>query len=286
LRMVDDERVTALSDSWSSHLSLAVDSRDEHNSCRNSAAVHWNSTNTAVLVRADLSIDYAKQAFLPVVPSGTIGDFFVEKQGLDINMFGIMNEGSGLQTTMLSTEGALHDTKSVVSQLHLYLTNLDKRAGGAKVLYLHMDSCGGQNKNNIMLGYCLLRVIKGLQQRIVMKFMTVCHTKFGPDCVFGSIRTNMERCTALDLPQFSKLVDEASKNSKSYVFNHRTEVRDFKSGTRKLFKNLPGFRSKFYYCIAIERDNEDGSVLVRTSTNPGEKFESIHDLQKPATAIP
>eukprot|EP00171_Calliarthron_tuberculosum_P022809 IDg22809t1 len=197
----------------------------EHNFCRNQAAEQWNSNDATVLAQADLSIDYEKQAFIPVVPFGTTKDYFVQKQGLDINMFGIMNEGSKVQTNMLSTDGARHDTNSVASQLHVYLTKLDKKS-------------------------------------VVHKF------------------------TALDLPQFSELVDTAARNSVSYIFDHIADVRDNKHGTRKLFKNLPGFRANFYYSIVIERVDDEETVLVRTSTNPGEHIESAYDLRKAGTVYP
>lgn len=79
----------------SSHLSLGNYFRDENNADRNIAVSHWNITDGIRVSRADLRMDYAKQAYIPVSPSGTTSDFFVQKQDLDINMFGIMNEGSG-----------------------------------------------------------------------------------------------------------------------------------------------------------------------------------------------
>lgn len=42
---------------------------------------------------------------------------------------------------------------------------------------MHMDSCGGHNKTNIVLAYFLLQVILGHHQKVVLKYMTVGHTK-------------------------------------------------------------------------------------------------------------
>ena len=125
---------------------------------------------------ADLSIDYARQACIPAVPPGTISDFLATRQGLDINMFAIFNESSGRHRTMLTTEDACHDSNSVISQLHYYRSHLDSQVDNAERLYLDMDPCSGQNKNNIMLGYCILRVLHRYQKRIVMKIMTAGHT--------------------------------------------------------------------------------------------------------------
>jgi len=137
-----------------------------------------------------------------------------------------------------------------------------------------------------MLGYCLLRVLHGFQKRIVMKFMTVGHTKFGPDRIFGAIRQKMESFTALSLEEFKTLVQAAAECSEACIFDHSSDVRDFKSGTRKLFKNLPGFRANFYYSIVIERCTSTNNVVVRTATKPGEVTEATYNLQKSNTAYP
>jgi len=76
LRMVDDEKVTQLSEAWGVHLTLAFDSRDEHNICRGIASTMWAAVSNNNVQRADLSIDYAKQAYIPVIPAGTVRDLF------------------------------------------------------------------------------------------------------------------------------------------------------------------------------------------------------------------
>eukprot|EP00171_Calliarthron_tuberculosum_P010739 IDg10739t1 len=282
MRMVDDCKVKPLSEAWGRHLVYAVDSRDEHNRCRNAALSAWGTCENSRLSRADISADYAKQAYLPVVAAGTTKDYFIQKQGLDVNLFGIFNEGSGVQTTMVSTEGARHDSNSVVSQLHYYMKHIQPRVGTAKELYLHMDSCTGQNRNNIVLGYFMLRVFLGYHDRVVLKFMTVGHTKFGPDRVFGHIKRRMKQEEALSIDEFlSKIVSGAADCSEGFHFDHYGHVRDYKSGTNKLFKKLPGFRSKFYYSITIDGYGEqDRDVSVHTSTSPGGDVEDSYTLRK------
>lgn len=103
-------------------------------------------------------------------------------------MLGIMNEGSGKHVTMLSSEGAKHDCNRIVSQLHYYLTNVEPVYGITKEIGFHLDSCSGQ-KNNIFLGYWMLRVLLGHNDKIESKFITVDHTKFGPDRVLVTFET-------------------------------------------------------------------------------------------------
>ena len=59
---------------------------------------------------------------------------------------------------------------------------------GEKDVHLHADNCGGQNKNNIMVGYLLWRVLTGLHNNITLSFMIVGHTKFSPDWCFGLLK--------------------------------------------------------------------------------------------------
>lgn len=67
-----------------------------------------------------------------------------------------------------------------------------------------MDFCGGQNKDNIILGYFLLRVILGVHQKVLLKLMTVWHTKSGPDRMFEMIEQQMKREVALTVEKFRK----------------------------------------------------------------------------------
>lgn len=61
----------------------------------------WNSNRIQRLARADISADYVKQAYIPTVALSTTEDFVVQKQGLDINVFGIYNEGEGIYYSIL-----------------------------------------------------------------------------------------------------------------------------------------------------------------------------------------
>ena len=74
--------------------------------------------------------------------------------------------------------------------------------------------------------------------------------------------------------------------SEAHIFNNVNYTRDWITGTRVLFKNLPGFRKKFYYSITVEREQYDGPVVVKTSIVPGEKVESTFNLEKSINNYP
>ena len=73
---------------------------------------------------------------------------------------------------------------AVVSMLHFF----EVHGLGEKDVHLHADNCGGQNKNNIMVGYLLWCVLTGLHENIILSFMVAGHTKFSPDWCFGLLK--------------------------------------------------------------------------------------------------
>ena len=59
---------------------------------------------------------------------------------------------------------------------------------GEENVHLYMDNCGGQNKNNAMVGYLLWHVLTGLHKNITLSFMVTGHMKFSPDWCFGLLK--------------------------------------------------------------------------------------------------
>ena len=51
-------------------------------------------------------------------------------------------------------------------------------------MYLHVDTCGGRNKNAIIIHYLLWRVMTKQHSEITLSFMIPGHTKFSPDWCF------------------------------------------------------------------------------------------------------
>lgn len=66
LRIFEDHKVMAVAVLWSTHLDLAVNSLDEHTSCRTDTQKFWRMSPQMRRERADLSCDCEKQAFIPV----------------------------------------------------------------------------------------------------------------------------------------------------------------------------------------------------------------------------
>ena len=79
----------------------------------------------------------------------------------------------------------VREPQFIVSMLHHFFK---VHRLGEQDVHLHVDNCGGQNKNNAMVGYLLWRVLTGLYKNIILSFMITGHTKFSPDWCFGLLK--------------------------------------------------------------------------------------------------
>lgn len=69
------------------HFLILVKSRNEHNYCQKISPSYWTKDQSKRILKGDLSAYYAKKAFIPVIPQGTMASYFAQKQELDVNMF-------------------------------------------------------------------------------------------------------------------------------------------------------------------------------------------------------
>ena len=127
------------------------------------------------------SFDMAQQVFYPNDPLQPGPMYFLTPRKCSI--FGVCCEALPRQVNYLIDEAVDmgKGANAVVSMLHHF-------GLGERDVHLHADNCGGQNKNNIMVGYLLWRVLTGLHQNITLSFMIAGHTKFSPDWCFGLLK--------------------------------------------------------------------------------------------------
>ena len=133
-----------------------------------------------------LSIDYAENIKLPHLLDQPATFYFKTLKKIDL--FGIMDENIGTQLNFLIDEGfrIKKGPNSVISMLDCYLRTFIKKGSN---LIPYCDNCGGQNKNQFLIGYLsyMVKVEKYLN-RAEIYFMVVGHTKFGPDANFGTLK--------------------------------------------------------------------------------------------------
>ena len=106
---------------------------------------------------------------------------------------------------------------AIISMLHHFFGTYGL---GEKVVHLHADNCGGQNKNRYMIYYLNWRVLTGQHDEITLSFLPVGHTKFFPDAGFGMLKRKF-RSTKVGC-----LTDIASVVEQSAEMNHCQLVED------------------------------------------------------------
>ena len=129
----------------------------------------------------------AQQVFYPNDPQQLGPMYFLTPQKCAI--FGVCCEAIPCQVNYLIDEAVDmgKGANAVVSMLHHFF---EVHGLGEKNVHLHLhaDNCGGQNKNNIMVGYRLWRMLTGLHENITLSFVIADHTKFSPDWCFGLLK--------------------------------------------------------------------------------------------------
>jgi hypothetical protein len=158
-----------------------------------------------------LSFDYAQTVSYPSSPQAVGSIYF--KAGRKLELFGIHNEGEGVQHTYIVDEDhhAGKGANEVISMLHDYLSN----ARQVDELVLFCDNTVGQNKNNALLHYLSWRIHTGLNKKISLNFLLVGHTKFAPDRVFGLIKLTLAKWVIDTMRDFIRCVVSASPGGHS-----------------------------------------------------------------------
>ena len=143
------------------------------------------ATQCSRTITAHYSFDMAQQVFYPNDPLQPGPMYFLTPRKCAI--FGVCCEAIPRQVNYLIDEAVDigKGANAVVSMLHHFF---EVHGLGEKDVHLHADNCGGQNKNNIMVGYLLWRVLTGLHNNITLSFMIAGHTKFSPDWCFGLLK--------------------------------------------------------------------------------------------------
>ena len=139
------------------------------------------------------SFDYAQNVMYPSNPQQPGPAYF--KSARKCGIFGIACEPLAFQVNYLIDEDddPGKGANSTVSMLHHFL---ETYGIGEQHLRLHADNFVVQNKNNIIMGYLVWRIMTGANKTIEISFMVRGHTKFAPDGFLVSLRSD------LDIPMF------------------------------------------------------------------------------------
>jgi len=182
---------------------------------------------------AMISFDYATQLTLPISATETQNEYMGTRFGLDVNLFGICNEGAKEYHHFLYTEGFKHGSVEVISMLHYYFGLPSQvRVANSHQLVVYTDSCSGQNRNKYVHAYLMHRVLAGYHEEISWNFMAVGHTKFSPDRGFALVRNAQKKHDIHTIHDWISIINDISPNGEYKCFGYEVpddRFRDFKA---------------------------------------------------------
>lgn len=234
-----------------------------------------------------MAFDFATQLDLPMIARQTQRGYMAETFGLDVNEFGIVDEGRNRQTNVLYTEGFGHDSNFSISSLHWYLTKHNPAVGRASVVvrpvcicgtcmansrllsnnlavqHFWSDSCVGENRNNYVLSYFKWRVAMGFHDEVRWSFKVVGHTKNKADQGFGYVRLVLKR-TGWDVFTMPDLIEAIAASTEESGYNEAVEPPD------EIFRNFKAIRTDVSYTVVrsfffyiIENAHREASQTFR-----------------------
>ena len=267
-------RIDSTARNYAAHLTDADCVLQQYRESKAAAKIEWAKEVPEFVV---LAFDYARQLAVPHLGDETTEGFWASKKALDVNLFGVVNEGAGkhgLGTPFLIPERVKSGSDTVCSMLHHYISN-NSKVRNAREMHLWSDSCTGQNKNNIVVAFIMLLVHNGIYDAVDWRFFAVGHSKFDPDRLFGSIRSALHHQTVLTMPHLKALIDAIGGVESAVLFD-AGEIRDWHGATSS-FNAVPNIRKVFYYRIHVLRVGD--KVMVHTHDTP-ETTPAVHDLLK------
>ena len=98
-------------------------------------------------------------------------------------------------------------SNAIVSMLHHFFVH---HGLGEEVVHLHIDNCGGQNKNATMVQYLLWRVMTGQHKHIMFSLMIPGHTKFSLNWCFGLLKKKYKRTKVGGLTDLVGVMNESA----------------------------------------------------------------------------
>jgi hypothetical protein len=204
------------------------------------------------------SFDYAQQVHIPSSAEQVGTLYFLTPY--KVALFGVQCDTVSKQINYLIPESAVtgKGANQVVSYLHDFLLN---HSLGEKHAFFHGDNCCAQNKNNILMGYFLWRVMNDLHHSITMSFLPVGHTKFSPDPAFGVFKSKFRRSDVNNLTELAKVVEDSTPDSKlnqaklvgDVAGNVLVPTYDWQQHFRDLlFSNIPNIKSDHKFIFSKE----------------------------------
>lgn len=209
------------------------------------------------------------------LPKVSCQEAFYSRQ-LSLYNFGLCDQTSGNNFSYTWTENQSgRGANEISSAVHHYLTSVikwdsnDPHVANVTKIRLVSDGCGGQNKNNIVLGMAMGWLVNAPKQinTVEMLFPVRGHSFLPCDRLFGRIEKELKSKDSILNP---KGFHDVFGNHCANVFRCAVDwnVVDWKEGTSSIYKPLPHIQeAKRVVIERVEGANDSTSILVRCESN-------------------
>lgn len=206
--------------------------------------------------------DYAQNVQCPQFGSEQPGETYYYSP-LNINVFGIVDSNGDTEalTAYCFHEG--HGAKggdSVTSMLHYYLNRRGLLVGGGGHLVLVCDNCGGQNKNRMVIRYCVWLLETKSFSKVSLLFLVAGHTKNPCDRSFNLLKKEYHRTNIFDVDDLVRVLDSHPLVSAEYA----PDFREWDKYLDQLYQRPKSIKK--WHCFELISDIEaDGQSASRTT---------------------
>ena len=132
---------------------------------------------------------------------------------LDISIIGVIVHGFEQRCYVVKPNWK-HDTNLTIHILVLTLIRVAEKGPLPRVLYLQMDNCWRENKNQYMFTFLALLVKLGIFKKVKVNFDLVGHTHEDVDQMFQVLNSILKRETVATIEKLIELVSHGMKSNK------------------------------------------------------------------------
>ena len=229
--------------------------------------------------------DYCQNMAIPYLGANQFGEAYYWSP-LWVYCFGIADETSVDERTLMDAyyyfehEGFKggNNVASLIDKHFLKNNMLDKDDPIGEVVF-SFDNCGGQNKNQIVLGYFAHRVEEGYFNKVVVCFLVRGHTKNACDRTFNLLKNEYRKKDLYSSKQLDEVLNKAEDVTATKV--EADEFLDWAAAIKPLF-SMPPSETKKNHNFTFTKESPG---VIRISVYDGETERSYSCRARGGVAI-
>ncbi|XP_066929842.1 uncharacterized protein [Clytia hemisphaerica] len=140
---------------------------------------------------------------------------------------GVLSHGCRKAFYVVDLHETPHDSNLTMSILSYVFMRIAKDGVLPPVLYVQMDNCWRENKNQFLLAFFAFLVLKRIVKKVRLSYLLVGHTHEDIDSTFSNISTTLNKKDVFTIDHLLQTIKESFQKQNTsvsllkYVFNYR-----------------------------------------------------------------